>query len=46
MERFDVEELTRYLLKMSDFSSFEDKGRVSENMGGDIRLPAEDRLCN
>jgi len=33
----------RYLVNIADVSSFGNTSRVSENMGGDIRLPAEDR---
>jgi hypothetical protein len=35
---------TRYVLEISDVSSFGVKSRTSENIGGDIRMPAEDRL--
>ena len=34
----------QYLLKMSDVCSFGDTSRASENMRGDIRMPAEKRL--
>jgi len=36
----------KYLLKMSDVCIFGDTKRASQIMGGDIRLPAEDRLSN
>jgi len=35
-----------YLLKRSDVCSFGDMNGASEYMGGDITLPAEDRLSH
>jgi hypothetical protein len=46
LEKFEVEELTRYLLKISDVSNFEDMSRASENMIGDFRLPDENRFSH
>jgi hypothetical protein len=34
------------MLKMSKIGSFVYTNRASENMGADIRLPAEDRLSD